>query len=382
MDEPVDEPPEEGPRLADSAELPEILALADRCFNRTRGEIGAQWSHCYDADRPERHAVIYADGELVSHAACVENTLVVGDARLPYWGLSGVATDPRYRGRGHMTRLVEFWLDRMDHPLASLGGDRQRYGRFGWELVGCQRIYRVTDRSLDADPPAEHVERFDGSSKAVEFVLDLYRTQRFRVERDPEALRTRFGRSHLETVLYTEPGAEAYLTFTRGGREVRVVEVNGAEVGVRALLAHVFDAYAKSTLNCALHPSDPLNPLFGSPDVSASYRTRPLRFLNIRDLPRVLEVFEGRLEQQWREKGSPDTAGELTLGIEGDEDAARLAWDDGVTVERISGEPDLELDRRDAARVVFGPVETVEIGHSFLEAVTPVPFAIPMPDRV
>ena len=380
----MDEPP--APRLAEFGELSEILALTDRCFNRTRGEIGTQWSHCYDPEQPERHAVLYEDDELVSHAACVENTLVVGEARLPYWGLSGVATDPRYRGQGHMTRLVEFWLDRMDGrdvPLATLGGDRQRYGRFGWELVGSQRSYRVTDRSLDAEPPSEeYVERFDGSKNAVEFVLDLYRTQPLRVERDAEALQTRFGRSHLETVLYTEPGSEAYLTFTRGGREARVVEINGAEAGVRALLAHVFDAYAKSTLNCGLHPSDPLNSFFGRPDVSASYRTRPQRFLNIRDLPTVLKVFENRLEQQWREKQSPDAAGELTLGIEGDDDAARISWDDGVTVERISGEPDLELDRRDAARVVFGPAETVDPGNRFLEMVTPVPFAIPMPDRV
>lgn len=177
------------------------------------------------------------------------------------------------------------------------------------------------------------------------------------------------------------PGSEAYLTFTRDGREATVVEANGAESGVRALLAHVLDARAKASLACALHPSDPLNRLLGAPDVSAGYRTRPQRFLNVRDLPAVLDAFRHHLERRWA--GADGEPGSVTLGIEGDDEAARLAWsDDGVRVERTSDAPDVARDRRGLARLLFGPTESVDDGHPFLGAVAPLPVAIPRVDRV
>ncbi len=386
----------DGPRLARRDEYPEILDLVDRCFQRPDGVMEAEWAHCYDESQPEQHAIIKRDGRVVANVGCVFDTLIVGDAELPSAGITGVATDFRHRGEGYMSQLLEFWLDRMDERgvvLSELGGDRKRYGRFGWEVAGRDRYYRITDRSFvdrpDRDEDVAHssrdeyVERYDGSDEAIAFVTELYRTKRLRVKRDRDAFRTRLGRSNLETVTYTESGAEAYLTFSRGHRGGWIYEVAGSERGVRVLLAHVFDVFGPETLRCRLHPSDPLNALFGAPDVSSRWRTVPHRSVNIRDLPALLEAFSGQLARRWNRIGGE--AGTLVLGIASEDNPVAMVWsDDGVTAGPTDDEPDLELDRLAMTRLLFGYPETVSDydGHPFLDAVLPLDCYLPRTDQV
>jgi predicted acetyltransferase len=143
----------DSPRLACDDEFSEILELCDRCFRKERGGMAARVPFAYDPDCPEHHAVIRQDGRVVAHAAAVPQTLAVGGSEVACPGIGGIATDPRYRGNGHMSALLEFWLDELDAPLVELGGDRQRYGHFGWENGGREFRYRISHRSLPDSTP-------------------------------------------------------------------------------------------------------------------------------------------------------------------------------------------------------------------------------------
>ena len=383
------DPAIEGPRLATEEDFPEILDLVDRCFQRRDGGMGDEWAHCYDETKPEEHAIIRRDGRVVSNIGCIRQTLKIGDSELEAAGITAVSTDPRYRGNGYMTQLLEFWLDRMDDlgiPLSELAGNRKRYGRLGWDNAGRDRRYRITERSFQNPPDRdEHVRRYDGSRETLSLVQKLYESQRFFVVRDEESFRTHLARSNLETVVYTEPGEESYLTFTRNESDGWIYEVVGTERGVCALLAYVFRTFGSglNSLRTRLHPSDPLNALFGSWAVSSHWQTSVHRKVYVRDLPAVLDAFTGQIGTRWSQIGADETT--LTLGIDEDDDAAELAVGaDGATVRRVSDRPEIELNRRETARLLFGYPETVASydGHPLLDAVLPLEFFIPRTDQV
>ena len=388
----MSDPTIEGPRLATEEDFPEILDLVDRCFQRRDGGMGDEWAHCYDETSPEEHAIIRHDGRVVSNIGCIRQTLKIGDAELEAAGITAVSTAPRYRGNGYMTQLLEFWLDRMDDlgiPLSELAGNRKRYGRLGWDNAGRDRRYRITERSFQNPPDRdEHVRRYDGSGELLALVRKLYESQQFYVVRDEDSFRTHLGRSNLETVVYTEPGEESYLTFTRTERDGWIYEVVGTERGVRALLAYVFRTFGSglNSLRTRLHPSDPLNALFGSWEVSSHWQTSVHRKVLVRDLPAVLDAFTDQIGTRWARFGTGETT--LTVGIDEDEDAAELAVGadgaDGAAVRRVTSQPEIELNRREAARLLFGYPETVSSydGHPLLDAVLPLEFFIPRTDQV
>ena len=383
------DPAIEGPRLATEEDFPDILDLVDRCFGRRDGGMGDEWAHCYDEMKPEEHAIIKRDGRLVSNIGCIRQTLKIGDSELEAAGITAVSTDPRYRGNGYMTQLLEFWLDRMDDlgiPLSELAGSRKRYGRFGWDNAGRDRRYRITERSFQNPPNRdEHIRRYDGSEVLFGLVQDLYESQRFFVVRDEESFRTHLGRSNLETVVYTESGEESYLTFTRNERDGWIYEAVGTERGVRALLAYTFRTFGSglNSLRTRLHPSDPLNDFFGSWEVSNHWETSVHRKVNVRDLPAVLDAFTGQITDRWRRIGMGEAT--VTVGIDEDDDAAEIvAGEDGAAVSRVTTRPEIELNRREAARLLFGYPETVSAydGHPLLDAVLPLEFFIPRTDQV
>lgn len=376
----------EDPRLARREEFPAILDLVDRCFNHDEGGMIASNPRCYDRSHPERHAVVVRDGEVVSHVACIPDTQVVGDATLACWGVSGVATDPRHRGDGYMSRLVRFWLDRADDravPLLKLWGYRDRYGRFGWETAGGDVRYRITRDSF-ADPPDadERVSAYDGSEAALDRIVAAHRTMPYRVERDREAHRTVLGQRGLRTLVYDGSAGDAYLSFSSSGREKTVEEVAGSAGGVRALLGHLLRAFYTTEVACFVHPRDPLNGTLV--DVSKDWGTRSHKELNVRRLAPTLEAFAGQMERRWN-----GDAGSLTLGLRSDDgptDAARIDYSAAdVTVEPADGDPDLVLDRRAMTRCLFGHprgVRTAETDHPFLAATCPLSFYVPRTEWV
>lgn len=379
----------EGPRLATSEEFPEVLDLVDRCFQRRDGGMADEWAHCYDETNPDQHAVIIRDGHVVANIGCLRQTLKVGENDLEAAGITAVVTDPRYRDNGYMARLLEFWLDRIDEwgiPFAELAGDRTRYGRFGWDNAGQDRRYKITERSLEEAPVREkHARRYDGSEETLTFIRELYASQQFRVVRDEERFRTHLGRGNLATVLYDEPGEESYLTFKRNQSDATITEVVGTDRGVRALLTYVFRVFGSKleSLQARVHPSDPLNPVFGSWSTSNHWRTFPHRKVNVRDLPGVLEAFGYQIARSWRRGEGGDA--KVTLKIEGDKEAAELAVsDECAVVRRVANSPNVELGRRAMVRLLFGYPETVTSyeGHPVLEAVLPLEFYLPRTDQV
>jgi predicted N-acetyltransferase YhbS len=374
----------DGPRLARQEEISGLLELVDRTFDYGQGGMAAHLPDAYGDPTPEHHAVIRREGTIVAHAGCFPRTLVIDGRELPTREIGGVATDKRYRGDGYMSSLIEFWLSRMDHEgvgLSNLGGDRQRYDRFGWETTGRECAYDITERSFTKPDEEDGNCRFyAGDAADVEAVERLHSTERLRVRRDRERYATLLNQRGYRTLLYEGSDGEAYLTvsdsrtpsrFAGDGRVV--VEYGGTETGVTALLGHVISIYDQSSLTLYAHPSHPMTQMFI--DQSNDWRLLTHRMVNIHDLETVLSGFTEQVSSRWR--AAPTTAnGAVTLAME-DGRTVMLSYDaDSVTVEATEEPADIRLDRREMTRLLFGFGERQTSGQQdpLLQSVLPLDF--------
>lgn len=406
----------EGPRLATEAEFPELTALVDCVFGFERGGMAARRPITYEPDAPERHAVILEDGEVVSHAAAIPETLVVGpetravesasasadtetrgtgtdspatsrDSRLRCWGIGGVATAPEKRGNGYMSDLLEFWLTRIDEagvPLSELGGDRQRYSRYGWETTGRELVYELTPRSVRAATENKvnwgRVTEFDGRDGDVESLTWIHGDEPLRVERGPSGTRTVLGKRGLETHVARDRDGDptAYLAFTRDGPRRTVQEFGGSEDGLAALVSNLYRTYDTTEVSVPIPPNHPRGSLFER--LSANWCVRSHRMLRVCNLPAVLDAFEGQLSHRWA-RVPGDAASDVTLGIDSDDASVRLTFgaDGTVEAEPADRTPDLELDRRAMTRLLFGTPgsrRALEDRFPALAAVLPLAFYV------
>lgn len=343
----------DGPRLAEPGEFDDIAGLLNRCFGF---DVPPRMPHCFDPDRLERHAVVVANGEVVSHVACVPAELVAGDAGIDCYGIAGVATDTAHRGKGYMDDLLGFWLERLEDrgaPLAELEGDRRRYGRYGWENAGREYRYEITGRSFagahDESPP-DTVAEYTGTDEQLELIEACHESERFRIARERSDYETLLGQSGLETLCY--PDGPAYLSY-RGEESPSVLEFGGDEAGVRALLATVLAESVDDRLLLYAHPLHPLNETFrrGADD----WTQLPHRKLNVLDLRATLEAFEPLLAERWR-RVHGRTRGRVTLGVRGEEGSAvSLSYTPGdVSCRPFEGDPEISLSRTEMAQLLFG----------------------------
>lgn len=365
-----------GPRLVRPDEFSEVLELVDRGFVREQGGMAARLPFCYDETHPEYHAVVRQDDIIVAHVGAIPQTLAVNGDTVACRGISGVATDPRYRGNGYMSDLLEFWLDRIDEPLMDLGGDRQRYGHFGWENAGREVSYRVTERSLSLSPDVS-VKRYNGDAADLDTLCDLHAEESYRLIRSQEVSQQVYGRRGVETLLTTGE-QPAYLSFNRESRDPQVVEFGGSCEDMMGLISYVFRWLNVSSLTVVAPPSHQLNSVLRNN--SDYWQITPMRMFNIRDLPALLLGFEAELARRWETNGKGN--GDLTLGIVGDADAVRFHYGDDFTVERTGATPDLSLDRREMTHLLFGFPACEIRSDPVLDAVTPLEFCIWPSERV
>lgn len=372
-----------GPRLLRSDEFDDLMSLLDRYFAYECGGMAARLPFVYDRQRPKRHAVITVDDQIVSHAACVPETLRIGTGvTVECCGIGGVATAKPHRGNGYMSRLLEFWLERMADdgvPLAELSGNRERYGHFGWERAGREITYSITARSAPDVPIEGEVRAYDGTSSDLNTLLSLHRQDPLRVERDRERAQVIYGQRGLETFVYAESDADtrAYVSLSNESRDWTIREFGGDSKGLQVLVSYLFNWYDLNTLTVYAHPTHPHNKLFH--EISSSWRTQPPRLLNILDFSALLTSYAEPLKRRWKQSELAGK-GTLTLGVEGSQTAVRLAYDsDDLAIETVEDNPDLSMNRRAATRLLFGAGGCHELPsseYSVLDVLLPLEYYV------
>lgn len=134
-------------------EFEDFMRFIERAFGHSKAFFERAYPHLY---QPNARALDWAyivdeDGEIVSHVGVYPIESVTAGVSLTIGGIGAVSTAPGARGKGYMTQLLTHVIDemrRLGYPVSWLGGDRQRYNTFGWELAASVYTVDVSQRSL------------------------------------------------------------------------------------------------------------------------------------------------------------------------------------------------------------------------------------------
>jgi GNAT superfamily N-acetyltransferase len=382
----------EGPVRATDEDLDSIIALADACFLRDRdtGGMLARWPHCYTKEPGRIHAFLMREGgRAISMVAYADQTVDVEGRPVRIAGVTGVCTLPEHRGKGFMSALLRRSIEDMTargYALSELGGDRQRYGRFGWEMGSRERQYQITRRSLTG-PPSADLEVTPYQPGDLDTLIEIHDRTAYGTTRSQQLHGQVLSRLGWETwVCRRGPEIVAYLGANPGGEGARIDEFGGSYEGVVSILSHLLDLVDRERLNLCSPWDHPYNRRFF--EISARWHEATPRMARIVHLDRTLEGFSEQLAVRYRDAGIGGHRS-VVLGIEGRDQRVAVTFSpDGVSVSPAPAREEEILLPEDAmVRFLFCPggVEaTVDLPEDkrFLSALLPLDFFLWPLERV
>jgi len=319
----------------------------------------------------------WVDGDLAAGIQLVPRDMVnAGAVRLPTLGLGNVFCFPSYRKRGLMGALLERCIADMEAEGAGiclLGGDRTRYGNYGWEHAGCERSLTLASgvtrfESAEAISAAS-LRVWNGDDADLGRILAAYAALPYRCERTAAECARVLRRPGQVVWICDRPETGFGYASIRSGA---IVEYGGTAAAVECLVRFFLQT---GSWNVAIPPVDAETALEKVLLRHAqSYFVRPAGMIRVIDLRVVLEsylpVLRDRL-QAW--------TGEVALRSMDNGSTVRLVGEAGsLRVEAVPRDATaLELPRRELAQLLFGPFAP-DLGdwgrHSALRRAFPLPF--------
>lgn len=392
-----------GPRPARPEEFAEAMRFTDMVFRpgqSGRRIVQRQYPHAYrDSPAFARRLLLLRDGtQLVGCVAVHPMAIRLGAATLKAGGIGIVGTHPERRGEGIMTTLLQDAIGRMQKAgcaVSVLGGDRQRYGRFGWENAGVRIVHHLTARSLGAPSPAERrlsMQRL----VAEEPTATLAQIRRLSAQRPVGVVRAAGDMASL----LRRNGKETWTC--RVGRRFAYVVIGGPHRRARPYTAiHEFGGDSELTLalwrRLLLRAPDKRLSVVSGPNgdeqslltpVSATWFRLADGMTQVLDVTRVIEQLQPELDRRAREL-KISAAFELQIrGIDGQMQQADLQLHGGARSRtRVSRSQGLKFDQLELVEFLFGCVPLAERfgGHAgvpdsalaTLSTVLPLPLHIP-----
>jgi predicted N-acetyltransferase YhbS len=364
-------------------EFPEVMRLIERAFGARKGFFERYLPHHFYPD-PQACAqlhVLERDGRIVAHVAVLPIEITTRGLSLKVGGISSVATHPEHQGQGYMSRLLRHVIQVMkaeDYPLSGLGGDRQRYGLFGWDHAGeTFRLY-FSKRSLQRAgiEPLEVVEVYPW--EALEMI------QRLRPTLACTARQPRMEKLLHKVGLRAWLAEDGYaLASYLGGEPISIVEL-ASESGREAGLIHgILDWCSKQEASWRVSRWDKRRIARIMPAV-LNWPSGYDWTYRIIDLYSLLSQARETLES--RSAGMCDWETTLVLQEHGDTQAATIALHAGK-IQLEQGEhcrTKIELDPQQAARLLLGGPASAAAASipPGLRAVLPIPVHVPAVERV
>lgn len=319
----------------------------------------------------------WVDGDLAAGIQLVPRGMVnAGAVGLPTVGLGNVFCYPPYRKRGLMGALLERCIADMEAEGAGiclLGGDRTRYGNYGWEHAGMERSLSlsagVTRFEGGEGISAVSLRVWNGDAGDLERILAAYGALPYRCERSLAECGRVLRRPGQVVWICDRPETGFGYASIRSGS---IVEYGGTPEALEALVRFLLQTGSWSVSIPPVDAETALEKLLLRH--TQSYHVRPAGMIRVIDLRVVLEsyvpVLRDRL-QAW--------SGDIALRATDNGSTVRLVGEAGsLRVEAAPADATaLALSRRELAQLLFGPFPP-DLGdwsrHSALRRAFPLPF--------
>lgn len=132
----------------------ELLNLMNTVFPQAHGkgfesELPKMWRRTDEA--MGKHLAIRIDGKIAASLGVYPLPMMIAGQKVLFSTVGNVGTLPEYRNLGLMKTLMLAAmeeLDRIGADASRLGGDRQRYNRYGYELAGTSYRHLLTQSNI------------------------------------------------------------------------------------------------------------------------------------------------------------------------------------------------------------------------------------------
>jgi predicted N-acetyltransferase YhbS len=365
-------------RFIKADEYQELMRFLERAYGHGRGFF-IRNSPRLRAKVEESSLILKSEDKIAGHVGIYPLELVVGPSTIIAGGIGAVGVDPKTRGRGYMSNLMERSIQVMEErkmPLSVLWGNRQRYMHFGYEVCG-QKYQLDFDRRSIARAGIEPME--------VEEVDPCDETVVKRIRKLHATLNHRVVRHWLE--ILSKPKVRVFMGV--GGYLIslneykgdlvlqEVVSPNGKEAElILGAMDWTFAEKASLEMEPITTPSQ--RQLLAA---TSSWRKVPQGMFRIINWPDLCQSLSPYFAQE--AKGLP--AFELAIGCswKGNQQIATLTWD-GSTFTTTPGketEQYIELEEPQLVTTLLGgPYAVNNLG--LFGKLLPVPIHIPNIDHV
>jgi predicted acetyltransferase len=371
----------QGPIRGSLKDVDSVIEIANECFPHDK-DMWERWQH---ALYQTNNRFIMKDGDkVVSHVGYVDQTLMVEGNEVKVAGITVVSTLPTYRRQNLMTQLLKSTIQAMieeGYAFSDLGGDRQRYGHFGWENAGREWDFYIRKRSLDDTiaPVGYQVNPYQASPEEIDAIIAIHDKEPLRMKRTREIYEMLLERVGKQIWLASnDNGIASYLISEHREKHQQVMEFGGSEEGMHAIFRHFIDTINSESIGVKSPWIHPLNKKLFS--VSSGWSVKCPRMLKIVNLEYTLKGFINQLGRRYREFGFQDRQ-IVSLKIEGTDQIVEIEFSpDKVSIQKGSLSSDtLTLSEREMVRFVFGPAVPGFIANlppklRFLDALFPLDF--------
>lgn len=302
--------------------------------------------------------VVMEGADMCAAVGSYTHTIHAGGADLRIAGIGNVAVTLEHRSKGYMKDCMQLALDAMleeQVDLSDLGGQKQRYGYFGYEPAGMDINFRVTATNLRHCCGKEAVsgltvQMLTAADTAVFAQIDaLYRSVAPYAERPLNAAFDIL--SSWRSAPYAAfEGSEfiGYFILTRGSD---VSELRAADAANTVRLVMAAHETAQKDINITVSPYD-LKTLAALYPLCENYELSHAHQYTVLNYERVIRAF--LQESASIHKLCDGTLRLLIHGYAKDEQLEVCVRDSVVSVTPCEGDLDLELGHLDAIRLLFG----------------------------
>lgn len=383
-----------GPRRAKLSEYDQLIPTLNRCFRTEttppEDKMLPQYYHIYGNPREACHNafVMVENGRLCSIVGLFPITIQTDEAILKVGGIGGVCTIPECRGRGLMSTQLNNVIQVMrkeGYDVSVLGGDRYRYGNYGWENWGRNYNFHLSARRV-TDRPATGVKisKLQPGDGALPKIKKAQAGLRCRTIRSHPYWTRLFERTLLQAWTAIGPdGTFGYAIASRKGENREVHEFAGDPARVDDIMLHLLRDEGCNSLSVS-------HPAWNSPYLprliqrASGWSVGGLGMMRIINLRSVLEKYMPHIEREAREKSVRGSVA-ITWTDTGDAFALNIGRQCGLSRPRKGDRP-LVLDTRQAVRLLFGtlpPEHAVDLTPApFLARIFPLPFWFSRTDSI
>lgn len=309
-----------------------------------------------DDEQMGKHFGIFEDGQLVACIGVYPLDGVVAGEKLRFATMGNIATRWEHTGKGYMSKLIAVALKELEDlgvDAARLGGNRQRYNRYGFESCGQVLYFTFNKDTLPSRfPNAGEVSFAEIDSKdtqALEFCCRLYNENAIAVTRqakDCYSVMTAW--EHIPYLCMQDGKPVGYLCADQSGMDV--AEVFGVDLERFTDILCRWQQEKKTTVCFALQPhmTEYVRRFSAICDVM---KTQSPSHFKICNWEKIISAF---LKLKASDQALPD--GELVLEIADYGKVRIFVEGKHVGCEKTDLAPRLTLTALEASRYLFGPL--------------------------